>query len=841
MTPRARRRPHRRGGIVGAADVPLGAVAGEQLTFGESVTPALRQPLAIRVWMAPGINPDLPALWVWEEITDWVMFDPGLDIIRGQLNEQVSTRPSTLNMRLKNYLIPEAVGVYAVDAPFSVRNPNSPWYGRLRKNTAIRVEINPGIGWRNRFIGLVPDWPARKDRSGNFKYIDLQVAGRLRVYGQGSSPVRSYATAVLSRYQPQASVSSTFYSPVLGWWSLEDSNGSGVAASNLVGVSDMTETVTGGVNFAGGTAPLCSSASPDLTLGGLRGQPLLPTSATTAWSFTMLVKIASGASVDSVVDIYTTGTITKVTIGITPSGVTIYATNNSTITTSVTTTTNFADGEWYRLWVNATGGFVSVVIGTESSGVPVFIGGATPGDITEFIINPTTAVGLESASQAYVIGGVTTILSNTITAADAGTSASERFASVAAFEGIPASVSALGYYGQSSTAMGPYPIRSKVAALASPVDSDDGFLVERLSGEVGFEADYDRSNAAVQLTLDYSLGQLQNLIPVDDDFQARNDWTVGRESGVTKSFADRDGVRGIEAIGQYDDSATVSLYTDTQPQYVAAHRVRRGTVDEDRFTSIGIELHKAQNAALIPQILNVRQVAVTASVTLSGLTSTISLGASTIGQRRGDILGTRVQILSPPHDVTPDTIDQLILGYRETINPFQWSISLQTIPYAPFRKFEVSPDADPGTDQAEDEVLIYAASLGPNPENRADFRNAYLRDGGEFLGFVVPDDGTCTLAEGLDETETDIDITTTSGLWDTTSYSYEPNGITAHIRDANGGIGEQIRIDGCSGAGNPQTLTVVRGVNGYVTTHAVGEEIVIDYPGIVGPTGWGGP
>lgn len=133
----------------------------------------------------------------------------------------------------------------------------------------------------------------------------------------------------------------------------------------------------------------------------------------------------------------------------------------------------------------------------------------------------------------------------------------------------------------------------------------------------------------------------------------------------------------------------------------------------------------------------------------------------------------------------PDTSRQVIQGWTETIKPFSWRMSFNATPYSPFRIAT--------TDSA-----------------------TYGRLGSE----------TTTLAEGLDSTETgvDVDVATGSALWVTTSAN--PDEFPFAIKVG----GEEMTVTACTGASSPQTFTVTRSVNGIVRSHLIGSPVRLARP-----------
>lgn len=82
-----------------------------------------------QTWIAPGVDPASdPTTWAWENITSDVLLRDLIKIQRGRKDEAGHVEPGQITLTLKN-----TAGKY------TPRNPSSPYYGRLRKNTPLRV------------------------------------------------------------------------------------------------------------------------------------------------------------------------------------------------------------------------------------------------------------------------------------------------------------------------------------------------------------------------------------------------------------------------------------------------------------------------------------------------------------------------------------------------------------------------------------------------------------------------------------------------------------------------------------------------------------------------------
>ncbi|WP_017602213.1 hypothetical protein [Nocardiopsis lucentensis] len=165
---------------------------------------------------------------VWTDISTDVRDTDDVVITRGRSDWAGRTDPATMTLRLNNR-----------DGRYSPRNPNSPYFGVLRRNTPIRLSLIADGDPVTRFAGEVPEWPLEWDLSGNDTWVDLRAAGLLRRFAQGSGPERSAIRRLIRT------------SGALAYWPLTDGAGATFSATPDVGPHPML--VTDLIRTAGGT------------------------------------------------------------------------------------------------------------------------------------------------------------------------------------------------------------------------------------------------------------------------------------------------------------------------------------------------------------------------------------------------------------------------------------------------------------------------------------------------------------------------------------------------------------------------------------------------------------
>lgn len=147
----------------------------------------------------------------WIDISSDVRDTEDVIIARGRADEAAIADAASLSLLLNNR-----------DGIFSPRNPRSPHFGVLGRNTAIRVSVVVGEEQLFRFAGEVSEWPMAWDLSGNDVWVTLQASGPLRRFNQSAGPEQS----ALRRFKNAAA-------GVLAYWPLTDGTNSVIAAPDV--------------------------------------------------------------------------------------------------------------------------------------------------------------------------------------------------------------------------------------------------------------------------------------------------------------------------------------------------------------------------------------------------------------------------------------------------------------------------------------------------------------------------------------------------------------------------------------------------------------------------------
>ena len=151
----------------------------------------------------------------WVDITADVRATEKVVISRGRANEAAHPDASTMTLKLNNR-----------HGKYSPRNPRSPYFGRLGRNTPIRVYVTQGDITMYRFIGEVSEWPPRWDISDTDVWVNLEAAGILRRLEQNDLEYTSAYRRFVERSEP------------IVYWSLTNGKETGLYAPADVGRGD---------------------------------------------------------------------------------------------------------------------------------------------------------------------------------------------------------------------------------------------------------------------------------------------------------------------------------------------------------------------------------------------------------------------------------------------------------------------------------------------------------------------------------------------------------------------------------------------------------------------------
>lgn len=589
---------------------------------------------------------------VWTDITEDVYLRDEIEISRGRADEAPRADPAELSLTLNNR-----------SGKYSARNPLSPLYGKIGRNTPIRVSVKGKTvddeEWQSvRVVAEVSSWPPKWDVSGEDRYVPITAAGILRRLGQGQKPLRS------ALYRSIAGAA-----PYTAWWPLEDGPRAHQAASGyagqpparLVGDAKMTDTPSGGV--AGGVEITETGRVSASVTGGTADWVVccwmdVPANIADEDATPFLQWRTPGALLASQWDLVTAGGFGGVLV------LTTVDHDNQVINTMVGSIDIRGRGPVQVVVAgHQEGGLVRVESWVD--GVPDIVGGTAPD-----FPGPVTAIGLNSSIDtsagtryagtiSHLLVAPYSRLADVLSHADAGggyvgETAAARAERIGAEEGIPVEI--IGDPDESAP-MGPQQPLTPLELLEDCANADGGTLSEQREAlGLRYRIRAQDYNTDPDLVLDYAAGDIAPpLEPVEDDQGTRNDVTASRPGGSSAQVVVEEGPLSIQpppaGVGRYDEAVTVNVAADEQLLDVAGWRAHLGTWDEARFPTVPINLAAAPH--LIPDVIELDS-------------------------------RTHVRLVNLPDEVPPGPVDLFVNGYTEVLGDFDWDLTFNASPARPW-------------------------------------------------------------------------------------------------------------------------------------------------------------
>lgn len=561
---------------------------------------------------------DDPTTLTYEALTpDYVR--PGVRIVRGRVANQGTTAPTSITGQIRN-----------PDGIFSPRNIAGPHYGELRRNTPLRVRVDPGSGMVDLATAYVPAWPPRWTGPDIDDRLSFGASGVLARLGIGQDSKSAIARTILAT-SPNA------------YWPLEDDSSATSGASAVGGPAMSAD----GVQFAQVTDLVGSVTAPAIGTAGLLRGVVTGVSAS-AWHCELMIIMAFDGT--AVARVYTPSPTFSTFRVFMPSAagqaVSVFVTDNTGGTVAVLTGTAVAaswENAWHHIAFTAaqSGGNVNLTLRQDGVQEATTSAAGTLAAPTEFLGNQN---GIDVTSIAHVVLADGATVSDAAAAMDGydGEEAAVRAARLCDEEGILVDVAA-----GDSEPMGPQLPGAILALLRECEASDEAVLVERKTGLLGFDPIVTRYNQAVALTLDYEQGHSTDLADPDDGAKdVVNYVTCTRIGGSSYTDEQVDGPLGTDpetGVGRYPETPSRSLAIDEQAANHASWIRNIGTIDEPRYVVL---VNLTEHPELIDDWLACD-------------------------------IGSRFQITSPPHIHTgPAPIDLILEGYVEDPDPVAWMLTL---------------------------------------------------------------------------------------------------------------------------------------------------------------------
>lgn len=543
-------------------------------------------------------------------------------------------------------------------------------------NTNITVSYDDFEVRSPLYFGEVSEWPQARDTSGEDNTVAIEAAGVKRRLGQGRSPALSAPRRAIPN-DPECSY----------YWPMEEGP-LAVQGLPVVGTTPLLSLSLGtGSNSAFGSGDL----APWLPDGALIKNEVLGTrqyelsqpsfTAASGWRVEYY-RQARGVN-DAGDSFYVSDNadgLWLVTIDHGTGDVSIVSPYSTITTTNALLTSG--EGAWIKFNVLGSG--------TVSWGLYVndeyVLGSAAVGSA-----QAVRQIVFTGGEQGLAIGQIAIYHGNTGTSAPkpilghTSEEAAARLDRLCSENSIP-----LSYFGPSSgtPSMGPQKVKPVLELLEECPEVDGGMLFEpRGTSGLSYKTlDYLNLQSS-WCSLSLADGELSPpWAPTNDDRLLRNKITARKpdggsythelETGRLSTLPPEDGGAGI-----VDDSVDVNVYSDLQLPDQAAWRVHRGTIDEERYPAVVVELARDEIRVANP-----------------------TLYAKLLDLDVGD------QITLTDLDATGiyDEPDQVVIGYRRELTRFTHTLTLCCIPASAFR-VAVLNDADVRID-AENAYLDFAVN-----------------------------------------------------------------------------------------------------------------------------------
>ncbi|MFD3573842.1 hypothetical protein [Streptomyces sp. NPDC058644] len=504
----------------------------------------------------------------------------------------------------------------------------------------------------DRFVGEISTWPAKWTVDGSDVWVPIQASGILRRLGQGQKPLDS----TLRRRIPSGN-------PV-AYWPMEDEGLTTRAYSPLPGVEPAA---VQGLEFASLDTLVSSAPLPRLTKAGSLSAKVPASMPSGAWQVEFVYNADDKPPADYTELFNVTspdGMIRRWKVSIKKDAAKVqgFLTDTQTLVSlNIGVGADVFHG-WVRLRLYAytEAGITNWRLDFQD------VGGGAGGAGSSF---PGSAGRVSYVTAAWsaplegwgfghlvVLPEANSTLLNGSDDAFHGETAWGRMLRLASEERLPLAR----IPGELTTERVGYQRQGTILELLGAAATADGGMLLEDPRRIGLIY-RDRSSLYTQepaLTLSYTAPGLgPDLEPVDDDSAVRNDVTVTRDGGSAGRAFLADGPLSVQSppygIGLYDESVTLSLAHDTQPEPVANWRLHLGTYDGSRYPTVSVTIHKPGAEVHIPAVLALKE---------------------------GDV----IRLTDLPPWVAHGDVDLIVEGRTETLDMYRWTIDFNCSPGGPW-------------------------------------------------------------------------------------------------------------------------------------------------------------
>jgi hypothetical protein len=641
---------------------------------------------------------------------------------------------------------------------FSPGNPVGPYYGGLNLSTPIRMGVDPGDGMHYRYHGYVNAWPKRWDRSGNDAFVPITCGGIMRQLSRRRG-VKSPLYGTMSGVAPND------VTP-LAYWTMEDGVGATQAASGLPGGTPMT---TSGLTFGADTDLAGASALP--TMGATAEiQWTVPAYTSTGqWVVQWVMKVPSEPSAETLLwEVRTTNPARNYRLLAAPgSPATLYLRtytggtleSEATMPLDGTGGPDATETNFFGEWL---------MFGMSSSP----FGGSIAVEVKIFDDQganwlPSSSLGqiVSSTTTGVITGGGVSNSGGGLTGAGFGHVGVYTSASFNVATDQTTNASAMnGWAGEQAHER----IIRICRELAIPLQCTTG-----RSAPMGAQArgaildilrDCEKADLGVLYEHEFGLGYRSITEYYNQPVSLALDFDRGHVGEPPEPTTDDLRYRNQWTVNRSGGSSA----TETADDYDQTQALLDGS------TTVNVET----DAQLSPVASWLVHRDTNLDDYWTGITMKFSRAPDIIPGWTSLPYGARVTITNPPSQVDPGDIDVIVEGWTERWDTVTWQATLNTSPASTYQV-----------------AVIEGAGGITSPTWRLEA-------------------GSSTLAADIDSDDTSLSIATSSGPLLSTSAADYPCDVEIG--------GEQMTATSASGAVSPQTVTVVRSVNGVVKSHTAG-------------------
>lgn len=533
-----------------------------------------------------------------------VFEEGGVQVVHGRASAEDLTQPSNVQLTIDNRT-----------AAYHPRNAESSLFGKFTRNTQLRVRLGAST---IRGVGELGAMRPGRNLKGNKVWMEAQADGVTRRLGQGAA---SLQTAFFRRML-EGGGSPSLDPFVRAYWPLNEG-----------AIADFGAPAVGPYECRLSSKALIKPNEGELApwigtgvriLGGTVGAPYIqgevPGPHSSASDFSVECVFADAVGVWSLLAYCPSdnGRIWRVRFDSVAGQVSVRTRDggeSSSETTQATASTSAADDRGFHhvmLLVEDNGTGVDYTVYIDGIAV---IGPTTKAADETFGIARIRVSGDASASSFVNVGHVAGRVTSSIQSEDdpafgwQGEAAGRRIERLCSENGI--TFTSTGDLDDTSPC-GPQHSDTLLNLLQEAAFADLGILYDTLDA-VGLHyrtrRSMDNQNAA--LTLDFSAGNVNPpLDPEVDDLAIRNDVTVTRQDGSSARRILTSGTLSTAAppsgVGIYDTDVTITCAGDGKMlEDQAGWRLHLGTVDEDRFSRLTVDLDRNPSLATTVNALRV--------------------------------------------------------------------------------------------------------------------------------------------------------------------------------------------------------------------------------------------